>query len=292
MFAANEIFVMYFFLVSLAGQVFGKRMSVQRKETVDVLGRFFPAVAGTNNVSVTVDESQCSTLHIGQYASLSLPTQQAVGPRFAEEFSVLMEVLSWQREEESSLLTLLDYDLHLHLQIRLGPHSLTYISTQHRDYEFPVGDLHDGRWHRVSVGVSVAGLALYVDCSLVERVHWPYRGQGISTEGLVILGGILESFETPFEGAMRQLTLVMGDPDSARHHCTLPPPDCPRPTHRTPRTELSRRGSESSYGGGGSNMAEGSGDDGDDWLVSRFSIRTLSVRCSVADVALGKSKAG
>ena len=55
--------------------------------------------------------------------------------RFAEEFSVLMEVLSWQREEESSLLTLLDYDLHLHLQIRLGPHSLTYISTQHRDYE-------------------------------------------------------------------------------------------------------------------------------------------------------------
>ena len=62
-----------------------------------------------------------------------------------------------------------------------------------------MGDLHDGRWHRVSVGVSVAGLALYVDCSLVERVHWPYRGQGISTEGLVILGGILESFETPFE---------------------------------------------------------------------------------------------
>jgi hypothetical protein len=31
MFAANEIFVMYFFLVSLAGQVFGRRMSVQRK---------------------------------------------------------------------------------------------------------------------------------------------------------------------------------------------------------------------------------------------------------------------
>ena len=62
-----------------------------------------------------------------------------------------------------------------------------------------MGDLHDGQWHRVSVGVSLSGLELHVDCSLVERVHWPYRGQGISTEGLVILGGILESFETPFE---------------------------------------------------------------------------------------------
>jgi len=52
-------------------------------ETVDMLARFSLAVAGTNNASVTVDdESRCPTLHIGQYASLALPTQQAVGPRY------------------------------------------------------------------------------------------------------------------------------------------------------------------------------------------------------------------
>jgi len=62
-----------------------------------------------------------------------------------------------------------------------------------------VGGLQDGQWHRVSLGVSVWGLEVYVDCSLLESVRWPYRRQGISTQGLVMLGGILESFETPFE---------------------------------------------------------------------------------------------
>ncbi|KAG7281457.1 hypothetical protein CRUP_012400 [Coryphaenoides rupestris] len=251
---------LYFYSVASAGFVVDGRAGagVHRKETVDMLARFSLAAAGTTNASVTVDdESRCPTLHIGH---------------FAEEFSVLMEVLSRQREEESSLLTLLDYDLHLHLQIRLGPRSLTYTSTQHRDYEyvpmFSVGGLQDGQWHRVSVGVSVWGLEVYVDCSLVESVRWAYRRQGISTQGLVMLGGILESFETPFEGAMRQLTLVMGDPDAARQHCTLHAPACLRTaTARAPRTELSRRDSElfsSAYGSGGlSNTVEGSADDGE-----------------------------
>ncbi|KAK0139727.1 Collagen alpha-1(XXI) chain [Merluccius polli] len=271
--AQCELLVIYFRLVAsvcllLSG---GRGAAVRRGETVDVLARFSLAVASATNASVTVDECR-STLHIGQYASLTLPTQQVVGPSFAEEFSLLMEVLSWQRGEESSLVTLLDYNLHLHLQVRLGPSSLTYTSTQHRDYEFPVGDLHDGQWHRVSVAVSVSGLEVYVDCSRVDRVDWAYRRQDISTQGLVILGGILESFETPFEGAMRQLTLVMGDPDAARHHCTLHTPGCPRPTNSTPRKELSHRdiesfsGAFSSGGGDVSNTAEGSADGGDGQL--------------------------
>ncbi|CAL8250222.1 unnamed protein product [Boreogadus saida] len=240
---------------------------------VDVLGEVCSRLlAGTKQRER--DRGRVPVLHAPHRpVRLSQPAHPAGGgTKFAEEFSVLMEVLSWQREEESSLLTLLDYDLHLHLQIRLGPHSLTYISTQHRDYESstyttsvdtettytttntniitssttttsppkptttssnttthhtqqpstltslavtrarstllalicafdpPPGS----RWAICTTGGGTGcpwgvggGLALYVDCSLVERVHWPYRGQGISTEGLVILGGILESFEDP-----------------------------------------------------------------------------------------------
>lgn len=59
--------------------------------------------------------------------------------------------------------------------------------------------LPDGQWHQVSVGVSSSWLALYVDCELVERVNWTYPGQDITTDGLLMLGGIIEGFETPFE---------------------------------------------------------------------------------------------
>lgn len=55
--------------------------------------------------------------------------------RFCEEFSVLVEVRSSQLEE-SSILTLLNSHYHIHLQLRLGPRSLTFISTQHRQYEY------------------------------------------------------------------------------------------------------------------------------------------------------------
>lgn len=59
--------------------------------------------------------------------------------------------------------------------------------------------LPDGQWHQVSVGVSSSWLALYVDCELVERVNWTFPGQGITTDGLLMLGDIIEGFETPFE---------------------------------------------------------------------------------------------
>lgn len=65
---------------------------------------------------------------------------------------------------------------------------------------FPVAVLSDGGWHRVAVSVSSGRLALYVDCSMVESVDWAYKdGLGISTDGLVMVGGIIEGFETPFE---------------------------------------------------------------------------------------------
>lgn len=57
----------------------------------------------------------------------------------------------------------------------------------------------DGQWHQVSLGVSTLWLEVYVDCWLVERVNWAYPWQGISTDGLLMVGGSLEGFETPFE---------------------------------------------------------------------------------------------
>lgn len=39
-----------------------------------------------------------------------------------------------------------------------------------------------------------------MDCRLVERASWPgYLGMGVGTEGLLVIGGLVESFEIPFE---------------------------------------------------------------------------------------------
>ena len=59
--------------------------------------------------------------------------------------------------------------------------------------------LYDGQWHQVSLSVSALWLEVYVDCLLVERVNWAYPWQGISTDGLLMMGGSLEGFEAPFE---------------------------------------------------------------------------------------------
>ncbi|XP_034547473.1 collagen alpha-1(XI) chain-like [Notolabrus celidotus] len=179
----------------------------------------------TTNESSSANIQRCPTLEVGFYDSLVMATQQVIGARFSEEFSLLMELRSSQREE-SNVLTVLNSQHHIHLQLRLGPHSLTFISTQHREYEFPVGSLCDGQWHQVSLGVSPLWLEVHVDCSLVERVNWAYPWQDISSDGLLMIGGSLEAFETPFEGVVRQMTFVMGDPDAARDHCTLHRPAC------------------------------------------------------------------
>lgn len=64
---------------------------------------------------------------------------------------------------------------------------------------FLVSGLSDSQWHWVSVGVSLEYLAVYVNCVLVEKVRWTFPYLGIPTDGLLMLGGILQGFETPFE---------------------------------------------------------------------------------------------
>nr|XP_046242088.1 collagen alpha-1(XI) chain-like [Scatophagus argus] len=226
----------------------------QRTEKVDLLRRFFQIIINTTDVSLSVDSLSCPTLQIGLYGSLMMATQQAFGQRFSDEFSLLIELHSSQKED-SSVVTLLNAQHHIHLQLRLGPHSLTFISTQHREYEFPVESLCDGQWHQVSLGVSPLWLEVYVDCLLVERVNWAYPWQGISNDGLLMIGGSLEGFETPFEGAVRQLTFVMGDPDAARDHCTLHRPSCNPAASNAFRNMYSGTRSHES-----SNSAEGSAD--------------------------------
>ena len=58
-------------------------------------------------------------------------------PRFVDEFSVLMELRSVQ-QEESSLVTVLSPYSHIQLQLRLSPHTVTFVSTHHRHYEYVV----------------------------------------------------------------------------------------------------------------------------------------------------------
>lgn len=60
--------------------------------------------------------------------------------------------------------------------------------------------LSDGNWHRVAVSVSARRLVLYVDCALVESIDWAYKeGLEVTTDGLIMVGGIVEGFEIPFE---------------------------------------------------------------------------------------------
>ena len=71
-----------------------------------------------------------------------------------------------------------------------------------------MGGLSDGAWHSVALSVAARGLALYVDCALVEEVGWGYGGMDFTPDGLLLLGGILEGFETPFQVRSSSLTLT------------------------------------------------------------------------------------
>ena len=57
--------------------------------------------------------------------------------------------------------------------------------------------------------MSANRLALYVDCTLLESVDWVNHGLGISTDGLLMVGGIIEAFETPFEVSDCATVLVL-----------------------------------------------------------------------------------
>ncbi|XP_064164931.1 collagen alpha-1(V) chain-like [Anguilla rostrata] len=204
-------------------------------EEVDLLEQLFWQVGNSSNSSITLEGQKCPVLQVGQYSTLSLPLRQVFGARFADEFSLLLQLRSTQ-EEERSLLTLLSPHSHILLQIRLNPYTFTLVTTQQRHYEFPVGALSDGRWHQVSVGVSARSLDLHVDCVLTESVNWTSPGMDIATDGLLMVGGIVEDFETPFEGGLRQLTFLMGDPEAARDHCTRHVPACGGVPPKPPRS--------------------------------------------------------
>lgn len=94
----------------------------------------------------------------------------------------------------SPLLLDADISLKTHKAKDVWLHNYPCVSVR-----FPVSGLSDGQWHHVALSVSAQKLALYVDCSLLESVDWVYHGMGISTDGLLIVGGIIEGFETPLE---------------------------------------------------------------------------------------------
>ncbi|ROL47462.1 Collagen alpha-1(XI) chain [Anabarilius grahami] len=208
---------------------------VQNTEAIDLLDHLWQ-VANHSNASVTHESQRCPVLHVGQYSTLSIPLQQVFGHRFGDEFSLLLHLRSSQSEDRS-VLTFLCPDGHILLQIRISAYTFTFISTQQRHYEFPVAVLSDGGWHRVAVSVSSGRLALYVDCSMVESVDWAYKdGLGISTDGLVMVGGIIEGFETPFEGDLMQVAFLMGEPDAARDQCAVFQSPCGGTGHKPPRS--------------------------------------------------------
>ncbi|KAA0717047.1 Collagen alpha-1(XI) chain [Triplophysa tibetana] len=208
-------------------------------QRVDLLEQISSLVPASRNVTLYVENQGCPVLDIGLYSTLTMATQEAFGSSFADEFSMLIQLRSSQNVDRS-LLTLLNFHNHILLQIRIGLHSITFITTQQRDYEFSVSGLSDSQWHWISVGVSFEWLAVYVDCVLVEKVSWMYPYMGITTDGLLMVGGILEGFETPFEGELRQMTFIMGDANAAKDHCTFSQHMCePLREHGFTETEKS-----------------------------------------------------
>ncbi|KAM7393227.1 hypothetical protein PAMA_008057 [Pampus argenteus] len=204
-------------------------------DEVSILQELSLHMSNSSNASMIMEGSRCPVLQVGQYSTLSLPLQQLFFDRFADEFSLLVQLRSPQRVERS-VFTMLSRDSHVMLQLRISAYAVIFIGTQQRHYEFPVSNLSDGKWHHVAVSVSAKRLALYVDCSLLESVEWVYHGMGINTDGLLMVGGIIEGFETPFEGHLRQLNFLMGDPEAAQQHCSHHPPRCGEAASKPPRS--------------------------------------------------------
>ncbi|KAM7144509.1 uncharacterized protein RBU57_015648 [Macrochelys suwanniensis] len=188
-------------------------------DEVNLLDKLTSSAQDFSNISLSYDEANCSVLEVGQYSTLSIPTREAFGDRFADELSVLLK-LRYSLKEETSLLTILSHRSHVLFQIRIKPLALVFVTTRRRHYEFPVSILGDGDWHQVALSISSERLELHLDCQLVESVGWSNSfGMGVTMQGLVILGGLIESFEIPFEGALQQLTFQMGDPGAAGEYC-------------------------------------------------------------------------
>ncbi|XP_030062963.1 collagen alpha-1(XI) chain [Microcaecilia unicolor] len=180
------------------------------------------------NVSLTYDEANCSSLEIGQYSTLSLPTKTVFGNSFVDELSVLIK-FRYSLKEDTSLLSILNIHGQVLFQIRINPHAFIFVSVRRGDYEFPVSFLSDGEWHCIALSISAERVELHVDCKLMERIAWTnFFGIGVTTDGLVLVGGLIEPFEIPFEGSLQQLMFVMGDPGAAKDYCSTCSETCLR----------------------------------------------------------------
>ncbi|XP_030004254.1 collagen alpha-1(V) chain-like [Sphaeramia orbicularis] len=204
-------------------------------DELNILQEISSQVSNSSNSSLTVEDGRCPVLQVGLYSTLALPLRQILTDGLPDEFSLLVHLRSPQRHERS-VFTMLSPDSHVMLQLRVSASAVIFIGTQQRHYEFPVAGLSDGQWHRVAISVASRRLALYVDCTLLESVDWVYHGMDIGTDGLLMVGGIIESFETPFEGDLRQLTFLMGDPDAAHNHCSRHPPRCGETASKSQRS--------------------------------------------------------
>ncbi|KAH0615536.1 hypothetical protein JD844_004919, partial [Phrynosoma platyrhinos] len=168
---------------------------------VNLLEKLASCSQGWGNFSLSYDEANCTILEVGQYATLSIPSVEAFGENFADELSLLL-VIRYLLKEDTSLLTIIGLHSDILFQIRISPYALVFVASRRRHYEFPVSSLADGEWHRIALSISSERLVLYIDCQLVESIVWPrYSGMGVTTEGLVVIGGLIEPFEIPFEGS-------------------------------------------------------------------------------------------
>ncbi|GCC24937.1 hypothetical protein chiPu_0003340 [Chiloscyllium punctatum] len=189
-------------------------------DEVDLLDKLASFSFDLTNISLSLDEENCTVYEVGQYSTLSIPSREVFGSSFADEFSLLIK-LRYTMREDTILFTILSYQSHILLQVRLSPSAFVFVTTRRRHYEFPIAFLSDGKWHKVAISVSLNKMEVYVDCKLIESVRWKnYFGMEITTEGLVIIGGLIEAFETPFKGLIQQLLFVMGEPTAAKAQCT------------------------------------------------------------------------
>ncbi|XP_077479636.1 uncharacterized protein LOC144091290 [Stigmatopora argus] len=190
-----------------------------QNEEVNILQGFSIHLPNSANTTWTVEDDPCPVLQVGQYSILALPLTWLFNEGFADQFSLLVQFKSFQRVE-SSIFTILSPDSHIMLQLRISAFTIILTGAQQRHYEFPVRNLTDGQWHHLAISVSGRRVAIFVDCALLESVDWVNQGLGITTDGLFIIGGIVEGFETPFEGHLRQLTFLMDNPEAAGQQCT------------------------------------------------------------------------
>ncbi|XP_029469365.1 collagen alpha-1(XI) chain-like [Rhinatrema bivittatum] len=139
---------------------------------------------------------------------------------FMDELSVLLK-LRYSLKEDTSLLSILSIHGQVLFQIRINHYSVIFVSSRRGNYEFPISFLSDGEWHRIALSISADRVELHVDCKLIESIAWTnFFGMGVTTEGLVMVGGLIEPFEIPFEGSLQQLMFIMGDPGAAKDYCS------------------------------------------------------------------------